>query len=285
MFSSQARRVRSMTKAVYPVISTQDRLPFYLTGIGISDPEYDVKREKGLSSHQFLFTSSGTGVLCVDGKEYIQKKGSVFYLAPGKPHEYRPADGDWVTNWIVFRGKYASELMKSMGFDGFKCAENFDIDGCGRIFRQIFSAASDPVNGGENASALVYKYVLAVRRSMFSDVRKSGTMNGIAEKAIVYISENYMTDISDEKLASLSGVSVNHFCRIFKAETSMRPLEYIAGRRIAEAKSLLVNTKLEIGEIGRRVGYEDRNYFSIVFRRTEGVSPREYRRAKGEVFL
>ena len=274
-----------MTKAVYPVISTQDRLPFYLTGIGISDPEYDVKREKGLSSHQFLFTSSGTGVLCVDGKKYIQKKGSVFYLAPGKPHEYRPADGDWVTNWIVFRGKYASELMKSMGFDGFKCAENFDIDGCGRIFRQIFSAASDPVNGGEKASALVYKYVLAVRRSMFSDVRKSGTMNGIAEKAIVYISENYMTDISDEKLASLSGVSVNHFCRIFKAETSMRPLEYIAGRRIAEAKSLLVNTKLEIGEVGRRVGYEDRNYFSIVFRRTEGVSPREYRRAKGAVFL
>lgn len=272
-----------MIKAVYPVIGTQNRLPFYLTGIGISDPEYNVKRDKGLSSHQFLFTSSGTGGLHVGGREYCQKKGSVFYLAPGIPHEYCPADGDWVTNWVVFRGEYAAELMKNMGFDGFEYAEDFDIEGCGRIFRRIFSAADDPINGGENASELLYEYILAVRRSMFSDTHKTGSMNDIAAKAIVYIDQNYMNDISDEMLAGLSGVSVNHFCRIFKAETSMRPLEYIAGRRISAAKALLVNTELEIGEIGRRVGYADRNYFSIVFRRTEGVSPREYRRAKGSV--
>ena len=65
----------------------------------------------------------------------------------------------------------------------------------------------------------------------------------------------------------------------------MRPLEYLAGRRLAEAKSLLVNTDMEIGEIGKAVGYGDRNYFGIVFRRAEGVSPREYRRSKGTVLL
>lgn len=274
-----------MTKAIYPVISTQDRLPFYLTGIGISDPEYNVKRDKGLSSHQFLFTSSGRGILHVDGKEYPQHKGSVFYLAPGIPHEYRPADGEWVTSWMVFRGEYAGEMMKNMGFDGFMYADNFDMEGCGRIFRQILSAASDPINGGGNASALVYEYILAVRSSMFSEKSNSGKINDIAEKAIVYIDQNYMRDISDETLAALSGVSVNHFCRIFKAETSMRPLEYIAGRRISEAKALLVNTDMEIGKIGQMVGYADRNYFSIVFRRTEGVSPREYRRARGTALL
>ena len=61
----------------------------------------------------------------------------------------------------------------------------------------------------------------------------------------------------------------------------MRPLEYIARRRIAQAKSLLLNTDTEIGEIGRLVGYEDRNYFSIVFKKLEGVSPRDYRRSRG----
>ena len=70
-----------MTQAVYPVIGRQDRLPFYLTGIGISDPEYRVAREKGLVSHQFLFTSSGAGVLTVDDKKYILRAGSVFYLS------------------------------------------------------------------------------------------------------------------------------------------------------------------------------------------------------------
>ena len=96
-----------MTQAVYPVIGRQDRLPFYLTGIGISDPEYRVAREKGLVSHQFLFTSSGAGVLTVDDKKYILRAGSVFYIAPAKPHEYHPLAGEWVTNWLVFRGEHA----------------------------------------------------------------------------------------------------------------------------------------------------------------------------------
>lgn len=272
-----------MTEAIYPVISIQDRLPFYLTGIGVSDPEYHVSRSRGLASHQFLFTTSGSGILSVDGTEYRQKAGSVFYLAPGKPHEYYPEGDSWVTNWLVFRGNYASELMKNMGFDGFKYSDNFDSERCGLIFRRIFSAAADPVSGGENASALVYEYVLALRRCMFSAKRL--TANSIAAEAIVYIDSNYMQDISDEQLAALSGVSVQHFCRVFKAETSMRPLEYLAGRRLAEAKSLLVNTDMEIGEIGKAVGYGDRNYFGIVFRRAEGVSPREYRRSKGTVLL
>ena len=108
-----------MTQAVYPVIGRQDRLPFYLTGIGISDPEYRVAREKGLVSHQFLFTSSGAGVLTVDDKKYILRAGSVFYIAPAKPHEYHPLAGEWVTNWLVFRGQHAGELMAAMGFQGF----------------------------------------------------------------------------------------------------------------------------------------------------------------------
>ena len=51
-----------MTKVIYPVIGRQTSLPFYLTGIGISDPEFHVTREKGLVSHQLLFTSGGEGL-------------------------------------------------------------------------------------------------------------------------------------------------------------------------------------------------------------------------------
>lgn len=47
-----------MTDAIYPVISTQVRLPFYLTGIGVSDPEYHLCRSTGLASHQFFFTAA-----------------------------------------------------------------------------------------------------------------------------------------------------------------------------------------------------------------------------------
>ncbi|MCI7767230.1 MAG: AraC family transcriptional regulator [Oscillospiraceae bacterium] len=274
-----------MTDALYPVIGKQTELPFYLTGIGISDPEMHVVRNTGLSSHQFLLTESGSGVLYVDGREYPQEKGSLFYLAPGKPHEYHPAGNDWVTSWLVFRGVYSHALLKSIGFDGFAYKPSINSSRLEKIFQRIFSAAGDPVNGGENASVLVYEYILAAREAMLCSAAVSPEKNNIAKEALMYIDKSFMQDIAIETLAGLSGVSVQHFCRVFKAETMMRPLEYIARRRISEAKSLLSDTSLEIGEIGRMVGYPDRNYFSIVFRRLEGVSPREYRRNKGSAVM
>lgn len=274
-----------MTKAIYPVIGKQIELPFYLTGIGVSDPEIHVVRSMGLSSHQFLFTSSGVGVLYVDGKEYRQEKGSVFYLAPGIPHEYHPLNEDWVTNWLVFRGKHSNELMQNIGFNGFAFSSLCSTERCEKIFRRIYSAAEDPINGGENASVLVYEYILAMREAMFFPTKETSGKSNIVDEALMYIDRHYMQDIAIETLAGLSGVTVQHFCRVFKTETLMRPLEYLARRRISEAKSLLSNTALEIGEIGKMVGYPDRNYFSMVFRRMEGVSPREYRRAKDSAVI
>ena len=55
----------TVLKAVYPVLGKQTSLPFYVSGIGICEPEYRVSRPQGLVSHQFLITSSGSGKLIV----------------------------------------------------------------------------------------------------------------------------------------------------------------------------------------------------------------------------
>ena len=46
-----------MLSAIYPVPASEVRLPFYLLGIGRTTPEFHVKRDKGLTSHQFLYTA------------------------------------------------------------------------------------------------------------------------------------------------------------------------------------------------------------------------------------
>ena len=98
---------------IYPILGKQKCLPFYLSGIGIAEPEYHVKREEGLVSHQFLYTQSGRGNLHVAGGSYTLEKGSLCYLGPGIPHEYYPViEDDWTTCWIVFRGEYLAEMMK-----------------------------------------------------------------------------------------------------------------------------------------------------------------------------
>ena len=163
-----------MTKVIYPVIGRQTSLPFYLTGIGISDPEYHVTRDKGLVSHQLLFTSGGEGRLIVGGEEFVQTKGSSFYLPPSVPHEYYPANENWITNWIVFRGEFAGQMLANLGFDSFRFSPEINTQKPAQLFERILVAAADPVNCGEKTSALVYEYILAMRTAMlFPDSRNN----------------------------------------------------------------------------------------------------------------
>ena len=61
-----------MHSAVYPVLGNETRLPFYLSGIGRTEPEFHVKRDKGLTSHQFLFTAKGSSRLCTQKKNKLK---------------------------------------------------------------------------------------------------------------------------------------------------------------------------------------------------------------------
>jgi AraC-like DNA-binding protein len=261
---------------IYPIIGSQTALPFYLTGIGISEPEFHVTRSEGLVSHQFLFTESGRGVLKLGECSYIQTEGSLFYLAPGVPHEYFPEADEWTTRWIVFRGEHLSELMRTMGFGEYavgSCDERIK-----RIFSQLMAAANDNISGAERCSELVYEYILTARERLVKPHNEapSGRVSG----AVAYIEERFFEDITLERLANISGVSLQHFCRLFRAQTGMRPMEYLARVRVAQAKIMLRDTDEPVSAVGERCGYRDSSYFGAVFTKYEGISPSKYRETK-----
>lgn len=265
-----------MHSSIYPVLAAQTRLPFYLSGAGISDPEYHVVRPEGLVSCQILFTRSGSGVLRIDGREIPQTPGSLFFLTPGIPHEYFPdSGGAWETAWVVFRGEHLRDIVSAMGFAPWNETGGADLSGCERIFSRIMSAAADPLSGGERCSLLVYEYLLEVRSLLLSGNSREG---GLTAPAVRYMDENFSRDITLEELARLCGVSLQHFCRVFRRQFGMRPMEYLAQRRIAEAKRLLSSTGYSVSDISRMTGYSTPTYFGTVFRRYEGMSPSEWRR-------
>ena len=265
-------------QTIYPVIGKQTELPFYLTGIGEADPEYHVKRENGLVSHQFLFTESGRGVLHIGGSTYTLTAGSMIYLAPGVAHEYYPEKGGWKTAWLVFRGEHASEQLERLGFGSFIVRENAVTDRCRRIFDRLGTAAADPM-GGEHCSVLLYEFIFAARSALLGPETSRGS-EGIIAPAVELINTSYSRDLTLDELAERSGVSLQHFCRVFRSRFGMRPMEYLARTRVSAAKLLLRDRRLRISDIARLVGYRDPNYFGIVFKKYEGVSPGEFRRSE-----
>lgn len=267
-----------MRKIVYPVIANEVCYPFYLFGVGIAEPEYHVIRKEGLASHQILFTLEGEGVIKIDGKTYMHKKGSVFYMRAGVPHEYYPAKGEWKTCWVTFRGENLSTVMERMGFPEYICKNNVSIDQFQRIFDMILISAQDPVNSAEKCSLLIYEYIMTARRMLI--LNADGDAKGIIDGAVAYINEKYYQDITLKELCNMCHISEQHFCRVFKAKIGMRPLEYLARRRMLEAKVLLQSTSKSIADIGAEVGYKDPTYFGMVFKKYEGISPSRYRKIK-----
>lgn len=275
-----------MLDIFYPITGTQTSLPFYLNGIGTGDPECRIEREKGLDSHLFLFTSDGQGMLTVDNNSYAQRRGCMFYMAPGIPHEYHPIIGSgWNISWLTFRGSCLKDIMKKLGYSGFERSSEADLSLCQKIFKKIMAAVKDPVKGAEKASVLLYEFIVNAAEVLLASSKDKSGLGSVADPAIIHINNNYAQDITLETLANVSGVSVQHFCRVFKAKTGMRPMEYLAKKRIAEAKLLLLNTGESIGYIAASVGYSDQNYFGMVFKKYEGITPSEYRKQRGLMIL
>lgn len=274
-----------MLDIIYPIIGTRTSLPFYLSGIGVSDPENSVKRENGLISHLFLFTTDGQGVITAGKNSYTLRRGSIFYIAPGIPHEYHPVMGDWVTNWLFFGGDCINNVMDSLGFSDFEYAHEADLTDCYQTFKKIMAAAREPVKGADKSSVLLYEFIINAAELLLASSKEKSGMGSVADPAIIHINNNYADDLTLEVLAGVSGVSVQHFCRVFKAKTGMRPMEYLARRRLAEAKILLLNTGKSIGDVASSVGYTNQNYFGMVFKKYEGVTPSDYRKLRGVVVI
>lgn len=85
-------------------------------------------------------------------------------------------------------------------------------------------------------------------------------------------------DLDVRHVARMVDTSVSHLHRLFKDALGTSPLRYAHDHLIAQAKDALATTTLSCREIARRLGYDDPLYFSAVFKRVAGVSPREFRR-------
>ncbi len=98
-------------------------------------------------------------------------------------------------------------------------------------------------------------------------------------QAIAYIDEHYFEEsISLNKVAKEVNISPNYLSAVFSQEVGQTFVEYLTMKRIGEAKRLLRQTDKRSNEVAFSVGYKDPHYFSFVFKKTTGLSPREYRR-------
>lgn len=97
------------------------------------------------------------------------------------------------------------------------------------------------------------------------------------KSVLEYIETNFSTPLSLEKLAGVVGMNPKYFCRIFSRLTHQSPMDYVNFYRIEQAAYLLSSTDLPITSVGMECGFWESSYFTKVFKKYKGVTPKEYR--------
>ena len=138
------------------------------------------------------------------------------------------------------------------------------------------------VKGADEIRIYLKHYLKAVVEAR--DKKAARKYSRLLHNAISYIDENYANDdISLNTVASTVNISPNHFSTIFSQEVGQTFIEYLIGKRMERAKELLMTTDMRSSEIAYAVGYKDPHYFSYTFKKTQGMTSREFRaRGKAE---
>lgn len=136
--------------------------------------------------------------------------------------------------------------------------------------------AADTMRSRDNVTKYVIKIINHALK--LKEEASGGKYNDIVNEAMRYIEKNY----SDEKLslnllASHVNFSPNHLSMIFSQQTGHTFIKYLTDFRMNKAKELLMYTSKRSSEISMEVGYKDPHYFSYLFKKTQGMTPTQYR--------
>ncbi len=159
-------------------------------------------------------------------------------------------------------------FIKELGY-----SEEYILENYGDI-KQVIKVVGTK-EGMEEALREMLNYSLKLRDTVSED--KYATLINDAKE---YIEQNYNNEIiSLNSVAEYVNISPSHFSTIFSQETGQTFVSYLTEIRMKKAKELLRCSNMKTLEVGYAVGYKDPHYFSYIFKKTQNLTPKEYKRA------
>ena len=158
------------------------------------------------------------------------------------------------------------------------------IKGLGCDTNEMESADTEEVlaeSGKNMESAIAYAKKMISQAIEIRDQNSGNKNRSILRTAVDFIDSHYMDEeISLNTVANVANVSFNHFSALFSQNMGQTFIEYLTTLRMNKAKELLRCTGMRSSEIAGEIGYKDAHYFSYLFKKTQGMTPSDYRKAR-----
>ncbi|MDD4699574.1 MAG: AraC family transcriptional regulator [Oscillospiraceae bacterium] len=235
---------------------------------------------------ELLLIDEGEMHVTCDDVKYIAKKGDIVIINPRQLHN-ADAGNDGVKYRVIM---FELSLMSDSSPGNNK---NIDPLLQNRIrfvnlvrdeeIKKYIDYITEELERESDANSLFVKgYVYCILGVLFRNyVNNKYIYSSVSEKindVIDYIQDNFDKPLSTASIADMFSYEESYFCRKFKSQIGLSPVEYIRILRLQKAKKLLKTSNQTVNEIATACGYESASYFIRCFRKHYDVSPTEFRR-------
>ena len=226
-------------------------------------------------------------IYCVGGGLRIRLGGEEHFMRPGDMAIYPPNEDYWYEYsgkgelfyyWAHFTGSSAKEHILRAGLDIDKVITVGLDEDLASAFHSLMDAflIIDAQHEGEAAGRLLVLLAALARAATNRSVRLAVER---VRRSLSYMESRYSEPITVTELAAMEFMSVSHYNAIFRACTGFSPKEYLIRLRMNNAMEILTRTDLSVAQVAADVGCSDPQYFSRLFKKYIGLSPRAVRNA------
>jgi AraC-like DNA-binding protein len=232
---------------------------------------------------EIIFIKEGNGSHLIGERQYKTLKGDILIYNEGVLHdEY----GNPETNMSVFCLGITNVKLPWLPKNHLVSKESSYVLRSGKdaseiesLLEMMYSQISEEKVGAEE----ICSYLLSALLTHILQIPQENHILTKSEESLLsnsikaYIDEHYLEEISLNSLSETLHISPYYVAHVFKESTGFSPIQYIIRRRIGEAQSLLINTNESVTNIAGIVGYDNTSYFTTLFSKTVGMSPKKYR--------
>lgn len=265
----------------------------YLFSPDMTQPKGKKLEYRLVENYEFEFILESHGAMMLNDKEYPLAPNDIVFRRPGQTTQ---GILPYKCYAIIF--KIDHENQKNFNPEGQKILTYYTnplLDSIPLIFNTPYSEKYVPlfnlimkehINPSVTSDIVFKINILQILNLLSYEITNSielGSVNILGQhtyvrKALEYVKNNWNQEISLDALANNSGLSKNHFLKIFTKALKLTPNDYITKIRLEKAKQMLAMSSDPINVIAMNCGYDNIPYFSYLFKRKIGLSPVEFRK-------
>ena len=237
------------------------------------------RKQASFGHWAIVYIAEGSGTYQVnEGDVQPVQAGSLFFFFPGAAFHYGPeSGGTWDEYYFTIEGSRIEEWLGSWLERTDRArqvgVEDVYLHRMERIFQLMDSSVpSDLDRAALQLESLLFEFILGART-----LQGTGRA-GAAEKLMEDLTQSVYERFDPEQVCERHHISMSTLRRLVRKSSGYPLNEHVHRLKIAEAKNRLLNTDDTVKEIADLFGYTDVFYFSRLFKKYTGVSPREYRR-------